>query len=276
MKKSLLTLSLAAALSLQGCSNLIFVEKPDSEMLVEEFYANATEAFEEKQWDTAIKNYEKLKAYYPYGGYAEQSYLELAYSYYRYNEPESAIRELEEFIKLYPKHSSLAYAYYLRALAADSVTSSWLDKFVTDAAQRDTKSTQRTFDFYQSLLERFPDSIYAPKAQERLVILRNRMARHELQIAKFYFERKAYLATANRCQRIIKEYPRAIVNIEALELMKESYALMGMQQNYSDTLKVIEHNQQLIAEKQQKEALAKQQQESWWSKIGDTVGDLFD
>ena len=272
MKKSLLSIALASTLLIQGCSNLIFVEKPDSEMLVEEFYANASEAFEEKQWDTAIRNYEKLKAYYPYGSHAEQSYLELAYAYYKYDEPESAIRELEEFIKLYPKHKELPYAYYLKALAADSVTTSWLDKFITDPAQRDMKSTKRTFAAYQDLIQRFPDSIYTSKAQERMVIIRNRVARHEYQVAQFYFDKKAYLASANRCQSIIKEYPRAIINMDALELMKQNYALLGMQQNYTDTLKVIELNRNLIA----KNKAEKDDQDSFWSKIGDSVGSLFD
>jgi len=272
MKKSLLSIALASTLLIQGCSSLIHTEKPDSEMLVEEFYAEATEAFQDSQWDTAIRNYEKLKAYYPYGNYAEQSYLELAYAYYRYDEPESAIRELEEFIKLYPKHKELPYAYYLKALAADSITKSWLDKFITDPAQRDMKSTQRTFAAYEELIKRFPDSKYALKAQERMVIIRNRMARHEFQVAQFYFDRKAYLASANRCEQLIKDYPRAVINIDALELMQQSYAQLGMNQNASDTQKVIELNKTLKVENQK----ANEEQDSFWSKMGDTLGNLFD
>lgn len=271
MKKSLLSIALASTLLMQGCSNLIFVEKPDSEMLVEEFYANASEAFKESQWDTAINNYEKLKAYYPYGSYAEQSYLELAYAYYRYDEPESAIRELDEFIKLYPKHKELPYAFYLKGLAADSVTTSWLDSFITDAAQRDTKSTQRTFAAYDELLQRFPDSIYARKAQERMVIIRNRMARHEFQVAQFYFDKKAYLASANRCKKLIKEYPRAVINMDALELMKRNYQLLGMQKNLEDTEQVIAFNKKLKEENRAKE----DDQKSFFNKVGNAVSDLF-
>lgn len=272
MKKSLLSIALASTLLMQGCSGLIHTEKPDSEMLVEEFYADASEAFADGQWDTAIKSYEKLKAYYPYGNYAEQSYLELAYAYYRYDEPESAIRELEEFIKLYPKHKELPYAYYLKALAADSVTKSWLDKFITDPAQRDMKSTLRAFAAYEDVVQRFPDSIYAPKAQERMVIIRNRMARHELQVAKFYFDKKAYLASANRCKQLLEDYPRAIVNLEALALMKQNYTLLGMQQNASDTQKVIDFNKKLKEENK----ASNTEQDSFWSKLSDTLGGLFD
>lgn len=273
MKKSLLSAVLAATISLHGCSSLL--NKADSDMTVEEFYSEATEAFSEENWDTAIENYEKLKAYFPYGKFAEQSYLELAYAYYRYDEPESAIRETEEFIKLYPKHPSSAYAYYLRAVAADSVTKSWLDKWITDPAQRDMVSSERAFGFYEALLQRFPETDYATAARERLVIIRNRMARHELQVAKFYFDRQAYLAAANRCRQLIEDYPRAVINLEALQLMKDSYAALGMQQNYLDTLKVLELNSQIQAEDRAAraeelakiEAPAKQEEKSWWQSL---------
>lgn len=277
MKKSLLSAVLAATISLHGCSSLL--NKSDSDRTVEEFYSNATEAFSEENWDTAIENYEKLKAYFPYGKYAEQAYLELAYAYYRYDEPESAIRETEEFIKLYPKHPSLAYAYYLRAVAADSITKSWLDKWITDPAQRDMVSSQRAFGFYEELIQRFPETDYATSAKERLVIIRNRMARHELQVAKFYFDRKAYLAAANRCRKLIEEYPRAVINLDALKLMKDSYRALGMEQNYLDTLKVLELNSQIQAEDQavreqaraeemaKIKAPTKQEEQSWWTSL---------
>ncbi len=272
MKKSLLSVALVLTFSLQGCSSLL--EKPDSEMTVEEFYSEATSAFENESWDTAIQYYEKLKAYFPYGSYAEQSYLELAYSYYKYDEPESAIRELEEFIKLYPKHKSLAYAYYLRAIAADSVVKSWLDPFITDPAHRDMKSSKRAFKFYEELVKRFPNTDYAKNAMQRMIIIRNRMARHEFQVAQYYYDRKAYLAAANRCRVIIEDYPSAVINMKALELMKDSYAALGMKQNYQDTLKVYEYNQK-IQEQAAQEAKEIEppfkNKDSWWDKIMDAI-----
>lgn len=280
MKKSLLTAALALTFSLQGCSSLI--EKPDSEMTVEEFYEEATTAFSDENWDTAIQSYEKLKAYFPYGKYAEQSYLELAYAYYRYDEPESAIRELEEFIKLYPKHKELAYAYYLRALAADSVNQSWLDRWITDPATRDVISSKRAFRYYQELIHRYPDTDYAQSAKTRLIIIRNRLARHEYQVAKFYYDRKAYLAAANRCRQLLENYPRSVMNLQALDMMKDSYAALGMEQNYQDTLKVYELNRTLQqeaeaqAEMEEQPAQAQQtpkakEDKGWWERFSDSV-----
>lgn len=276
MKKTLLSTLLLASLSLQGCSSLSsLVEKPDSEKSVSEFYEAATEAFQGEQWDTAIENYEKLKSFYPYGDYAEQTYTELAYAYYRYDEPESAIRELEEFIRLFPKHTELAYAYYLRALAADSVNRSWLDKYLTDPASRDSKSTLRAFNHYTELLSKFPDSRYATTAKQRLVVLRNQMARHELQVAQFYFKKQAYLAAANRGKHILENYPRAAVTLDTLTLLEHAYGKLGMTENYTDVKRVYELNRDidkadaepLQTEQTNEKTQQKTADNGWWSSM---------
>lgn len=286
MKKTLLSTLLLATFTLQGCSTLSnLIEKPDSEKSVDEFYEAATEAFQEGQWDTAIQSYEKLKSFYPYGAYAEQSYTELAYAYYRYDEPESAIRELEEFIRLFPKHPELAYSYYLRALAADSINRSWLDNFLTDPASRDRKSTLRAYDYYGELLNKFPDSRYAPTARKRLIVLRNQMARHELQVAQYYFNKQAYLAAANRAKHIIENYPRAAVTLESLAMLEQAYEKLGMSENLADVKRVYELNRDLeVTDLMPAEEAGipdnksenKPENKSWWSKVSDTVGGLFD
>lgn len=226
---------------LQGCS---LIEKDESEWTVKEFYNAAKEAFDDSEWETATKYYEKLKAYFPYGKYAEQSYLELAYAYYKYDEPESAIRELDEFIRTYPKHSALPYAYYLKALAADSINKSWLDSWLSDPARRDMDSTKEAFNAYRVVITKFPQSVYATQSRKRLIIIRNRMARHEYQVAEYYFERKAYLAAANRAKGIIINYPRSRVNLPALYIMRDSYQKLGMTKNAQNVQSVIDLNTQ--------------------------------
>jgi len=289
MKKTLLSLLLVSGLSLQGCSTLNgLIEKPDEDKTVEEFYTDATEGFQDEQWDIAIQNYEKLKAYYPYGRYAEQAHLELAYAYYRYDEPESAIIELDEFIRLFPKHKQLAYAYYLKGLAADSIIRSWLDNFITDPATRDVKSAKRAYTYYSELLARFPQSRYASAASKRLVILRNQMARHELKVAEFYFSREAFLASANRAKYIIENYAQSSSTITALEMMNESYAKLGMTENQMTVESVYELNKNADTEaidvsfeattaSQNKQTTKPvKEDKSWWSSISDAVTGIFD
>ena len=234
---------LVSSLGLTGCSTLnSLIEKPDDEKTVEEFYADATFGFEEQQWDIAIENYEKLKAYFPYGPYAEQSHLELAYAYYRYDEPESAILEIEEFVRLYPKHQELAYAYYLKALAADSIIRSWLDNFITDPATRDVKSAKRAYNYYTEVIQRYPNSQYATAASKRLIILRNQMARHEYKVAQYYFEKEAYLAAANRAKYILENYSQSASSVDALKIMNQSFGKLGMTQIATDAASVYELN----------------------------------
>ena len=287
MKKTLLTLMLVSSLSLQGCSTLnSLIEKPDDEKTVEEFYTDATEAFQDQQWDVAIQNYEKLKAYFPYGRYAEQTHLELAYAYYRYDEPESAILEMEEFIRLYPKHKNIAYAYYLKALAADSIIRSWLDNFLTDPATRDVKSAQRAYRYYTDLITLYPDSKYASVASKRLVILRNQMARHELKVAQFYYNKEAYLAAANRAKYIIENYSRSASTIDALEMMNQSYRKLGMEEVQMDVAQVYDLNKAAEAEAvdlsfgaqppSKTPSKAEKKSTSWWSQFTDGIADLFD
>ncbi|GAB6070092.1 outer membrane protein assembly factor BamD [Thiomicrorhabdus hydrogeniphila] len=278
MKKTLLPLLLVSSLSLHGCSTLNgLIEKPDDQKTVEEFYTDATDAFKDDQWGTAIENYEKLKAYFPYGRYAEQTHLELAYAYYKYDEPESAIVELDEFIRLFPKHKQLAYAYYLKALAADSIIRSWLDNYLTDPATRDVKSAKRAYDYYTELLHRYPDSKYAIAASKRLVILRNQMARHEIKVANFYYDRQAYLAAANRAQYILEHYPRASTTLQALQVLEKSYLKLGMTDTAADVERVYNLNKNADTEAvnlnfgsvddKALKSTKKKENDSWWTKF---------
>ncbi|MPQ75746.1 outer membrane protein assembly factor BamD [Hydrogenovibrio sp. JE_KL2] len=242
LKNFLILSLLLSVFTLNGCSSL--VEKDESQWTVKEFYDHAKEAYNSEQWETAIKYYEKLQSYFPYGKYAEQSYLELAYAYYKYDEPESAKRELSEFIRLYPKHRAIPYALYLKALAADSINKSWFDSWLTDPAYRDMASTEDAYQDYMELISRFPTSKYAAASRKRLIILRNRLARHEYQVATYYYKRKAYLAAANRARLVISNYPRSMVNMDSLVLMRDSYQKLGMKTNMDDVQKVIDFNRQ--------------------------------
>lgn len=273
---------LATSLGLSGCSTLNnLIEKPDDEKTVEEFYTDATEGFQNKQWDVAIENYEKLKAYFPYGAYAEQSHLELAYAYYRYDEPESSILEIEEFIRLYPRHKELAYAYFLRGLAADSIIRSWLDNYITDPATRDVKSAKRAYGYYTEVISRFPDSKYAVAASKRLVVLSNQMARHEYRVAEYYMDREAYLAAANRAKYLLENYPQSASSIDAIKLMTKAYTELGMEKIAEDTIKVYELNKRAKANaKDLSFGGAKKAQDSddssWWDSLTDSITSIFD
>lgn len=238
-----LSLLLIISISFSFTACTVFEEKDESKWSVKEFYDYAKDYYDGGQWQSAINYYEKLKAYFPYGIYAEQTYLELAYSYYQYDEPESAKRELNEFIRIYPKHRALPYAYYLKALAADSINDSWFDSWLTDPANRDMKSTEEAYKSYKNLLKRFPNSKYTAHARKRITVLRNTLARHEYKVAEYYYNRKSYLATVTRTKYVVENYPRSQVNMASLKLMRNAYYKLGMEKNAENAQRVIEFNQ---------------------------------
>src|SRR4051812_47990139 len=106
-----LSLALILALCLGACDSL---DKKDEtkDWSVSKLYSEAKHALDDGQYETAIKYYEKIEARFPYGRFAQQAQLEIAYAYYKYKEPASAVAACDRFIKLHPNHPNVDYAYY--------------------------------------------------------------------------------------------------------------------------------------------------------------------
>lgn len=240
----LLPLFLVFGLLLGACS-----ETPDetndeySEWSAEQFYNEARGALNEKRYDKAAKLYEKLEARYPFGKYATQSQLDVAYAYYKNDEPDSAIAAADRFIKLNPAHPNVDYAYYIKGLVNYNRGIGFIDRFIpTDSSQRDPGSTLDSFKDFEELLRRFPNSRYAEDSRKRIISLRNNLAMHEIHVADFYMRRGAYLAAARRCAEVLRKYQRTQAVPVALEIMEQAYRKLGMAQLADDAKRVYEAN----------------------------------
>ena len=111
-----------------------------------------------------------------------------------------------------------------------------------DLAERDPKAARESFEGFKELVTRFPDSRYADDSRARMAYLIEALARHELQVARYYLARGAYLAAANRAQDCITHFPTSPTRREALELMIEAYDRMGQKELRDDTKKVLAIN----------------------------------
>ncbi len=225
---------------LNGCS--LFTKEVEPIRSVEEYFNRGHNALNDSSWDEAIKEFEKLRSVYPYGSWSEQASLELAYAYFRNNEPQSAVRELEEFIRMYPRHSRLPYAMYLKGMARESTTRSFLDRYISDPARRDSEPIRQAYQDYLNLIQRFPNSEYADDAKLRLVRLRNNLARHELQVAEFYVERAAWLAAAKRAQYVLENYPQTASSQRALQIMAKAYQELKLDASAEEVKQVMQLN----------------------------------
>ncbi len=210
---------------------------------VRRLYEEAKKAREGGDYQTAIDYYEKLESRYPFGPYAEQAQLEIAYCYYKYEEPASAIAAADRFIKLHPRHPNVDYAYYIKGLANFNQGRGFVERYLPiDASQRDPAAAQQAFQDFAELTERFPDSSYAVDASRRMSYLRNQLARYELHVADYYMRRGAFVAAANRARYVLERYPQATAVPDALAIMAKAYAKLGLDMLAKDARRVLELN----------------------------------
>jgi outer membrane protein assembly factor BamD len=249
-----LILALLAGLLLSGCS--AFEEKDETVGWSQQrLFTEATDEMNAGNYEKAIRYYEILESRYPYGKYAHQAQLNVAYAYYRFEEPEAALAAADRFIRLHPNHPATAYAYYLRGLINFTRSLGFLDRFLpTDTAQRDPGAALDSYKDFAEVVRKFPNSEYAADSAQRMLYLRNNLARYEVRVARYYMRRGAFLAAANRAEYVVQNYQRTPALREALELMIEAYDRLGMEQMAADTRRVLalnEANGSLIPDPQQ-------------------------
>jgi outer membrane protein assembly factor BamD len=205
----------------------------------EQLHTSAKEAMDAGGYQKAIKLYETLESRYPFGDYAAQAQLNIAYAYFKNDDPEAAIAAADRFIKLHPRNPSVDYAYYLKGLVNYNRGIGFLDRFVpTDSTQRDPGSARDSYDNFNELLTRFPNSQYVSDARQRMIALRNNMAMYEVHVARFYLKRKAYNAAINRSKEVIEKYQRTTAIPYALEIMKEGYTKLGLTEQANNVNRV--------------------------------------
>ncbi|WP_328985603.1 outer membrane protein assembly factor BamD [Thiorhodovibrio winogradskyi] len=208
-------------------------------------YTEAADQLSAANYQRAIDYYEKLEARYPFGRYAMQGQLDLAYAYYKHEEPEAAIAAADRFIKLYPQNPFVDYAYYLKGIVNYNRSVGFIDRFIpTDASQRDPGSALDAFQDFSELVRLFPDSKYSADARQRMLYLRNNLAKNEVHVARYYMKRGAYLAAANRAQYVVERYQRTSAVEDALELLVEAYRRLGEQQLATDAERVLVMNRE--------------------------------
>lgn len=218
-------------------------EDPTADWTAEQLYQDARDALDNGEYDRAIEGYTKLESRYPYDRYAQQAQLETIYAHYKAGEPSSAVAAADRFIKFHPRHPSVDYAYYLRGLATFDQNNAFLSRFFDmDPSERDPSALRESFNYFKELVTRFPNSRYSPDAIKRMTLLRNNLARHEVQAAEYYLKRGTYLAAANRAKYVLENYQQATAIPDALVIMIKAYRMMNMPDLAADAQRVLELN----------------------------------
>ncbi|CAO1659652.1 outer membrane protein assembly factor BamD [Salinicola sp. NYA28a] len=209
----------------------------------QELYQQAQSSLDAGRYSTAVTQLEALDTRFPFGRYAEQAQLELIYAYYEVEDWEKTRAAASRFIRLHPDHPQVDYAYYMRGLGAYQAGRFSLESLeLIDISKRDLGASRDAYVDFGELVRRFPDSAYAPDARQRIIYLRNVMARHELQVADFYLRKGAYVAAVERGRWVIEHYPKAEATRDALAVMVEGYLGLNMRDRAQTVLQTLIEN----------------------------------
>jgi outer membrane protein assembly factor BamD len=229
------SMSALMALGVAGCGLLPEVKDETAGWSAEQLYRNGHESMQDGNYTRAIKVFETLEARYPYGRYAQQAILEGAYANWRQSEQAAATAACDRFIRTYPNHPNVDYAYYLKGLVyfrEDQGVFGYV--YELDLAERDPKSMRESFAAFKELSQKFPESRYTEDAQARMRYLTNALGMYEVHVARYYYERGAYVAATNRAQSALLSYPQTPSNEHALDVMERAYRKLGLTQLADD------------------------------------------
>ncbi len=209
----------------------------------QKLYRDAQRWLRSSNYQQAIAALERLEARFPFGRYAEQAQLELVYARYRSFDLDGARDAADRFIRLHPQHSNVDYAWYLKGLASFSENRGIMDRLIqTDHSKRDMKPLRQSYADFAQLLARYPNSPYVPDTRQRMVYLREVLARSELNVADYYMRRGALVAAANRAQYVLENYPKTSVTDEALVVLVETNYKLGLTDEANNLLRVLALN----------------------------------
>ena len=238
------TAVLAFAALLGGCG-LLSGDASDksANWSAQRLYSEAEDELSAGAYTNAIKYFEQLQSRYPFGRYAQQAQMELAYAQWKDGEKDLALAAADRFLKQYPNSPNADYLWYLKGLVNFNDNLGLLGSLAQqDLTERDPKALRDAFDAFRELVVRYPESKYTPDAIVRLKYLVNAMAAHEVHVARYYLRRGAYVAAANRAEIVIQQYQQAPAVRDALQVMVAAYDGLSMPQLRDDAKRVLDTN----------------------------------
>lgn len=206
-------------------------------------YAEAKDEMSGGGWDKAVPLLEKLEGRAAGTPLAQQAQLDRAYAHYKAGEQAQAQATLDRFIRLHPASPALDYALYLKGIVNFN-DNLGMFSFLTrqDLSERDQKAAKESFEAFRELVTRFPESKYTPDSRARMTYIVNSLAQYEVHVARYYYNRGAYVAAINRAQSAVAEYRDVPALEEALYILVRSYDALGMPQLRDDARRVLEKN----------------------------------
>ena len=224
-----------------------------------------------KDWPRAIKIYEIAEKRFPNSKLAPQFKLNLAYAYKEFYQESEAIAMLDKFIRSYPNHPALDYAYYLKGVVLFRDRGFFKELTLQDISDRDVSQLEDSFKALKIMTQLFPKSEYFDDAKNRMTYLMNKIAEKELHVARYYMRRDAFIAALNRAKYVLENYPETAHQEEALIIIISAYKNLGVNDLASDTQRVLKLNFPNSEFNKDRETIKNNSDEKTWWKFWDIL-----
>lgn len=239
-----LALACTAVLALAACGTTSeTVQDKTAGWTAERLYEDAKAEMSAGNWTQARSRLEAVEARYPFGGFAQQALIDQAYVNWKDSEPEQALAAIDRFQQQYPNHPGTDYMLFLKGMVTFTPPSAnFTDITRQDPSERDPKGLRESYEAFNELITRYPDSRYANDARQRMTWLVNTIAQNEVHVAQYYYERGAYVAAVNRAQTVVTDFQGVPAAEKALYIMYLSYEKLGLTDLRDSTKRVLDQN----------------------------------
>ena len=211
------------------------INEKSLDLQVLEAYQEGLNSLEKGDVLYAAKKFNEAEILFPQSSWAPKSALMAAYSYYSQDYYGDAIAELDRFIKIYPKHKNLDYAYFLLAI-------SYYEQIVDE--KKDLQSITKAKKNFKIIIEDFPNTEYALDAQFKINLIDDILASKEMYIGRYYFDKKKWIPAINRFRTVIDNYDTTIYTEEAIHRLVEVYYTLGLKEESAKYAKLLGYNYQ--------------------------------
>lgn len=233
------------ALIIAGCANKPLIDDYASYrgQTSAQIFKSGEVSLAKGNYDDAVKDFEALDALYPFGPNSRQGVIDSIYAYYQAEDEASALAAADRYLRLYPRGKHVDYVLYMKGYLNYNQGLTWLQKKLgVDPALRDLSAKKEAFATFYQLVSLYPKSPYAYSAYLKMLAIRNMIAAKNVDIAKFYYKRHAYVGAANRASFVVEHFGGTPAVINALVLMVKSYRALKLTEQVNNTLAILKKN----------------------------------
>ncbi len=253
----ILLLTVGIALASTGCRS----HRDDAKSGPEVIYARAQKAMKNSSYGEAIKQLETLQSRFPFSEPARQAQLDLIYAYYKSRQTDPAADAADTFIRENPTNPRVDYAYYMKGMIYFERQSNAMERlFKVDLSRRPPINARKSFEAFDELIKKFPHSPYDGDARQRMIFLRNRLADFELNVARYYMRRGAYVGALDRAKYCVENYDGAPAVQGSLKVMVDAYRALNMTDLATVAARVYDANYPASSRDVE-------EKKSWWRRI---------